>query len=83
MLLIGAPVMIDDPVARHFLEQAQDLGAELTLTLEWTHSSTGGAPVPGDRRLDDAMEQLQSAAAPLLQPLKPEVRDSIVRRTQN
>lgn len=27
MLLVGAPVLIDDPVARHFLEQAQYLGA--------------------------------------------------------
>jgi hypothetical protein len=32
--------------------------------------------VPGDT-LDDAVQQLQSAAAPLLQLLSPAVRDSI------
>jgi hypothetical protein len=78
MLLISAPVFIDDPVARRFLEQAQDFGGELTGTLARTHSSTDGAAGPGDR-LDDAMQQLQSAAAPLLQLLSPKVRDSIQR----
>ncbi len=34
--------------------------------------------MPGDR-LDDALQQLQSAAAPLLQLLNPETRDSIQR----
>jgi hypothetical protein len=34
--------------------------------------------VPGDG-LDEAMQQLQSAAAPLLQLLSPEVRESIQR----
>jgi hypothetical protein len=78
MLLISAPVFIYDPVARHFLEQAQDLGGVMTRTLEQLHRSTDGAAVPGDR-LDDAMKQLQSAAAPLLQLLSPEVRGSIQR----
>jgi len=82
MLLISAPVFIDDPVARRFLEQAQDFGAEMTRTLALTHSSTdgsaGGAAGPGDR-LDGAMQQLQSAAAPLLQLLSPKVHDSIQR----
>ncbi len=36
----------------------------------------GGATVPGDR-LGDAMQQLQDAAAPLLQLLHPAVRDSL------
>ena len=78
MLLISAPVFIDDPVARRFLEQAQDFGAEMTRTLAQTHSSPDGAAGPGDR-LDDAMQQLQSAAAPLLQLLSPKVHDSIQR----
>lgn len=82
MLLISAPVFIEDPVARSFLEQAQDFGAEMTRALALTHSSTGGptgraAGLGG--RLDDAMQQLQSAAAPLLQLLSSEVRDSIQR----
>jgi len=82
MLLISAPVFIDDPVARSFLEQAQDFGGEMTRTLAQTHSSTGGAARPGDR-LDHAMQQLQSAAAPLLQLLSPKVRDSIQRITRS
>ena len=78
MLLISAPVFIDDPIARSFLAQAQDLGEEMTRTLALTHSSTDGAAGPGGR-LDDAMQQLQSAVAPLLQLLRPEVRDSLQR----
>jgi hypothetical protein len=78
MLLISAPVFLEDPVARRFLEQAQDLGGEMTRILELTRSSTNAAAGLGDR-LDDAVQQLQSAAAPLLQLLSPEVRDSIQR----
>lgn len=78
MLLISAPLFIEDPVARSFLEQAQDFGAEMTRTLALTHRSTGGAAGLSDR-LDDAMQQLQSAAEPLLQLLNAEVRDSIQR----
>ena len=86
MLLIGAPVLIDDPVARHFLEQAQYLGAVMAGALEVIDRSTDGAAVPGDRtggaavpgdRLGEAMQQLQDAAAPLLQLLHPAIRDSI------
>jgi hypothetical protein len=76
MLLISAPVLIDDPVARRFLEQAQYLGGVLARTLTLTDRPTDGAAVPGDS-LDDAMQQLQNAAAPLLQLLSPGVRDSI------
>jgi hypothetical protein len=78
MLLISAPVLIEDPAARRFLEQAQDLGGEMTRTLALTRSSTDGAGGLGDR-LNDAVQHLQSAAAPLLQLLSPEVRDSIQR----
>jgi hypothetical protein len=78
MLLIGAPVLIDDPVARHFLEQAQYLGGVMARTLATVDRSSDGAAVPGDG-LDDAVQQLQSAAAPLLRLLSPRVRDSIQR----
>jgi hypothetical protein len=71
-------LFIDDPVARSFLEQAQDLGGEMARTLALARNSTDGAAGPGGR-IDDAMQQLQSAAAPLLQLLRPEVRDSIQR----
>ena len=86
MLLIGAPVLIDDPVARRFLEQAQYLGGVMAGALAVIDRSTGGAAVPGDRtggaavpgdRLGDAMQQLQDAAAPLLQLLHPAIRDSL------
>ena len=76
MLLVSAPVLIDDSVARRFLEQAQYFGAVMARTLALIDRSTGGAAVPGDT-LDDAVQQLQSAAAPLLQLLSPAVRDSI------
>jgi hypothetical protein len=70
MLLTGAPVLIDDPVARRFLEQAQYLGAVMTRTFGAIDRSPDGAAVPSGR-LDDAVQQLQSAAAPLLQLLSP------------
>jgi hypothetical protein len=78
ILLTGAPVLIDDPVARHFLEQAQYLGAVMARTLAVTGKSPAGAAMPGDG-LDEAMQQLQSAAAPLLQLISPRTRDSIQR----
>jgi len=78
MLLIGAPVLIGDPVARRFLEQAQYLGGVLARTLAAVDRSPEGAAMPG-HGLDEAIQQLQSAAAPLLQLLSPETRDSIHR----
>jgi len=86
MLLIGAPVLIEDPVARRFLEQAQYLGGVMAAALAAIDRSADGAAVPGDRagaaavpgdRLGDAMQQLQDAAAPLFQLLHPAIRDSI------
>ncbi len=86
MLLISAPVLIDDPVARRFLEQAQYLGGVMAAALAVIHRSAGGAAVPGGRtggaavpgdRLGDAMQQLQDAAAPFLPLLHPAMRDSI------
>jgi hypothetical protein len=76
MLLTDAPVLINDPIARHFLEQAQYLGGQMARILAAIDKSPKGAAVPGDG-LQDAVGQLQSAAAPLLQLLTPGVRDSI------
>ena len=78
MLLTGSPVLIDDPVARHFLEQAQYLGGVLTATFGAIGRSQDGASGASER-LDDAVQQLQNAAAPLLQLLSPEMRDLIQR----
>jgi hypothetical protein len=76
MLLISTPVFIEDQAAERFLEQAQHLGGVMVRTLALISKSKGNAAVPGDG-LDEAMKQLQIAAAPLLQPLSPKVRDSI------
>jgi hypothetical protein len=57
MLLISAPELIDDPVARRFLERAQYLGGVMAGTLARTGRSTGGAAGPADS-VDDAMQQL-------------------------
>jgi len=76
MLLTSTPVLINDPVARYFLERAQYLGGVMARALALTDRPADGAAVPGDR-LDDALHQLQSAAAPLLQLLSPGARDLI------
>jgi hypothetical protein len=76
MLLISAPLLIDDSVARRFLEQAQYFAAVMARTLALMDRSAGGAAALGDS-LDGAMQQLQGAAAPLLQLLSPAVRDSL------
>lgn len=86
MLLIGAPVLIDDPVARRFLEQAQYLGGVMAAALAAIDRSTSGAAAQGGRtggvpvssdKLGDAMQRLQDAAAPLLALLSPAMRESI------
>ena len=76
ILLMGAPVLIDDPTARHFLEQAQYLGGLMARSLAAIDKAPNSAPVPANS-LADAVQQLQGAAAPLLQLLSPAVRDSI------
>ena len=78
MLLMGAPVLIDDPVARHFLEQAQYLGGLMARTLAAIDKAPNSSPVPATA-LTDAAQQLQSAAAPLLQQLSPDMRNAITR----
>jgi hypothetical protein len=78
MLLISAPLLIDESADRHFLERAQHLEAVMVRTLTAAKRPPDGAAVPSDG-LDDAVQQLQSAAAPLLQPLSPEMRDSMQR----
>jgi hypothetical protein len=78
VLLVGAPVLINDPVARHFLESAQYLGGIMGRTLAKVDRSKKGDAIRGDE-LNDAVKQLQTAAAPLLPLLSPEIRDSIQR----
>jgi hypothetical protein len=78
ILLMGAPVLIDDPTARHFLEQAQYLGGLMARSLAAIDKTPDSAPVPASS-LADAVQQLQSAATPLLQLLSPDMRDAITR----
>jgi hypothetical protein len=81
MLLISAPVLIDDPVARNFLEQAQYLTGVMARTLTWTAKPSRGAAVPSGT-LDDAVQRLETASTPLLQLITPEMRDAIQRLSQ-
>jgi hypothetical protein len=82
MLLTSAPVLMDDPVARHFLEQAQYVGGVMTRALAAAGRSAdrGTAPDAGlGDLLDDAVRQVRDAAAPLLRQLTPATRDAIQR----
>jgi hypothetical protein len=76
ILLVGAPVLINDPIARRFLEQAQYLGGLMARTLSAIDKAPDGAPMPSNG-LGGAVQQLQSAAAPLLQLLSPDTRAAI------
>jgi hypothetical protein len=78
MLLVSAPVLMDDPVARRFLEEAQHLGAVMADALTPADKTPGGATAPASG-LDDAVRQLRRAADPLMRLLSPAVRDSIQR----
>jgi hypothetical protein len=76
MLLVGAPVLINSPVARRFLEQAQALGAEIARVVGGSdlaalarHAPPGG--------LDEAVERLRAAAAPLLAVLTADERSAV------
>jgi len=72
MLLIAAPVLIDSPVPRAFLEQGQKLAAVLA-SARVASDKNSGAP-PADDRLGEALGRLRSAAAPLLEVLSPAQR---------
>jgi hypothetical protein len=76
MLLVGAPVLIDERVSRTFLEQAQSVGGLMALSLGVTARSSGPASAP-DRRLDDAVQRLRATSAPLLQVLDPETQAAV------
>ena len=75
MLLVAAPVLIDAKTSRAFLEQAQALGAEMVRALSSVRAGASGGYAPG--RLDDAVRQLRSASAPLLQVLDPATRAAV------
>jgi len=78
MLLTGAPVLMDDPVARRFLEHSQYLGGVMGRALAAADRSADGAAVTS-AGIDDAVRQMRDAAAPLLRQLTPAIRDSVQR----
>lgn len=71
MLLTSAPLLIDIAPARSFLEAAQRVALQLARTLR----AAGGPPV--SIRIDDELEVLRSAAAPLLSALNPAERTAV------
>jgi hypothetical protein len=67
MMLTGAPVLVDAPETREFLETSQRLAAELARALVVTRS--GEHPDDVDQRLKDAADQVRVSVQPLLQTL--------------
>jgi hypothetical protein len=66
MVLVTAPVLIDAPLSRLFLEQAQRLGGEMARAL--SALARGGDPTSFSRvRLAQAAEQLEATSQPLLE----------------
>jgi hypothetical protein len=68
MMLTGAPVLMDAPQTREFLETSQHLAAELARALT-VMTRSGGPPDDVDQRLNDAAGQVRATVAPLLQML--------------
>jgi len=73
-LLVSAPVFIENPVAREFLEQAQRLAAEMAYIL-----APAGTPYTKDgQSFDAAIERLRAASSPLLAVLNPDERSTVI-----
>jgi hypothetical protein len=66
MLLVGAPVLIDAPVSRDFLERAQSLGGEMARIAGLVGGKSGVQP-DSAARIDRSLAQLRAAATPLMQ----------------
>jgi hypothetical protein len=67
LMLISAPVLIDAPQTRAFLEESQHLAAEIARALTLTRS--GAPPEDLDKRLNDAADRVRTAVEPLLTTL--------------
>ena len=75
MLVVSAPVLIEDPVARRFLEQAQRLAAEMARVL--TPSDVAAIMGSGHGGgLEEAIERLRAAATPVLAVLTSDERSA-------
>ena len=73
MLMIAAPILIESKTPRVFLEDAQTLGGML-VQVQHSESQTSGKTVTSDTQLEEALQQLKIAAAPLFAPLTAEER---------
>ena len=73
MLMIAAPILIESKKPRAFLEDAQTLGGML-VQVRHSESQSSFKAVPTDAQLQEALQQLKTAAAPLLAPLTAEER---------
>ena len=71
MLMIAAPILIESKTPRVFLEDAQTLGGML---VQHSESQSSVKTVTSDTQLEEALQQLKIAAAPLLAPLTAEER---------
>ena len=72
MVLIAAPILIDARTPRAFLEKAQHLGGQLAYVLGTARRSRSAASP--STVLDQALDELRAAAAPLLALLSDEDR---------
>jgi DMSO reductase anchor subunit len=72
MLLVSAPVLIDAPVPRRFLESAQRLAGAMFRALR----DAGGQPVAKES-LEAEVARLRADAAPLLQALNRQQRAAV------
>ena len=73
MLMIAAPVLIESKTPRAFLEEAQTLGRML-VQVHHSESQSSLKSLPSDTQLEESLQQLKIAAAPLLVPLTAEER---------
>jgi WD40 repeat protein len=71
MLLVGAPVLIDEKMSRTFLEQAQVVAAQMARALGVSPRSSA------DVHLDEAVRGLRDASKPLLQALDPQTQAAV------
>jgi hypothetical protein len=77
MMLTGAPVLMDAPQTREFLETSQHLAAELARALVVTRDRN--QPDDLGQRLDDAAGQVRSTVQPLLQTLDLDQQSTVWR----
>jgi hypothetical protein len=76
MLLVGAPLLIDERTSRAFLEQAQAVGGEMARMLAATAKTPSPATV-SPTQLDEALKRLREASTPLFQALDPATRAAV------